>query len=105
MLRQIWPLDFAALGPPLFPIGEASGGGARRYHSKACVDRHFESRLSKRRGRAANDEQLAALNLQISEQASPGRRVSLRDRGQLGPREIRFDRGDIGYGSASVFGV
>ena len=44
-------------------------------------------------------------DLQVAEQARPGRGVGLRDRGQVGPREVRLDRRDVRHRGAGVFGV
>src|SRR5262245_30704770 len=105
MLRQIGPLDFAALGSQLLEFGKAFGVASRRDHSKASVDGHLESRLTERRGRTADDEQLATLDLKISEQASPGGRIRFGDCGQFRPRQIRIDSRDVRYGRAGVFGI
>jgi hypothetical protein len=47
MLRQIPPLDFAALGPELFQHSEASTIAGRRDHPGSGIDGHLERGLAK----------------------------------------------------------
>src|SRR5262249_52864689 len=95
VLRQITPLDLAALGPQLFQPGPVFAIAGRRNHPYAGVDGHLERGLAERGARAADDEQLAAFDLKIAEQTGPGSRVSYGNSRKLGPRQIRFDERDV----------
>jgi len=46
VLRQIGPLDFAALGSQLFHYGEAITIARRRDHTHPGIDGHLERRLA-----------------------------------------------------------
>jgi hypothetical protein len=83
MLREIRSLDLAALGAELRKQGEAILVARRRNDAHAGVGRHLERRLAERRRRAADDEQLALLDFQITEQAGPGGGKGFGDRSEL----------------------
>src|SRR5262245_34688225 len=59
----------------------------------------------KRRERTADHQGLALGDLKIAKEARPCRRVGLRDRGQLGPGQVRFDERHIRDARAGVFGI
>ena len=65
----------------------------------------LSGRLAEGRGRPPDDQRLARGDLQVAEQARPGRGVGLRDRGQVGPREARLDGRHVRHGGAGVLGV
>ena len=69
------------------------------------VHGHVEGSLTERRRRPPDDERLAGSDVEVAEQARPGRSVGLRDRRQIFPWEIRVDGGDVRYGGAGVLGV
>src|SRR5262249_41828084 len=71
----------------------------------ARADRHIERGLAEGRCRAPYDQRLSLGDLQIAEEAGPGRRIGLRDGGQLGPGQIGLDQRDVRRPHAGVFGI
>ena len=63
----------------------AAGGGD---DPRARVDRHVDGRLPEGRCRPADQQRLALGDFEIAEQARPGGGIGLRDRRQLGPRQV-----------------
>ena len=89
------PFEFDALGAELLQHGEALAAARGRDDPRAGVDRHLERGLAEGGRRAADDQRLPFVDLQIAEQAGPGGRVGLGDRGELGPGQVGLDQRDI----------
>src|SRR6516164_4705899 len=66
------------------------------------VYRYVQSCLPKRRHRPSDDQRLTLDELQVAEQARPGRGVRFRKRGKVFPGEIGLDLRDICRGRAGV---
>jgi hypothetical protein len=95
VLRQIGPLDFAALGSQLFHYGKATTIAHRRDHTYSGINGHLERGLAERGGPAADDEQLPFFDFEIAEQTGPGGGVGFRNRSELGPGQVCFDKRNI----------